>query len=102
VWICSSGLMGELESLILAPQGQITNTNYHQRYIMMQPVGTNCRMCCKAEEHTKHIVVGCTTLAPGEYTNRHNKVAGYIHCMVCDLKLKVNGSTIMWNIPVIT
>jgi hypothetical protein len=32
-----------------------------------------------AEEHTKHIVLGYKTLAPSEYTNRNNKVAGYIH-----------------------
>jgi len=36
-------------------------------------------MCYKAEEHIKHIVVGCTTLMPSEYTNRHSMVAGYIH-----------------------
>ena len=35
-------------------------------------------MWCKVE-HTKSIVLGCITLAPLEYTNRHNKVAGYIH-----------------------
>jgi len=26
-----------------------------------------------------HMVGRCTTLAPSEYTIRHNKVAGYIH-----------------------
>jgi len=45
---------------------------------MKQPTDSKCRMCCKAE-HIKHIVLGCKTLAPSEYTNRHNKVAGYIH-----------------------
>jgi len=39
-------------------------------------------MCYKAAEHMKHIVAGCTTLAPSEYINRHNKVAGYIHWMI--------------------
>jgi len=28
-------------------------------------------MCCKSEEHMKYIVVGCTTLAPSEFSNRH-------------------------------
>jgi len=46
---------------------------------MKQPIESKCRMCCKAEEHSKHIVAGCSTLAPSEYTNGHNKVAGYIH-----------------------
>jgi hypothetical protein len=33
----------------------------------------------KMAEENKHIVAGCTTLAPSEYTNRHIKVAVYIH-----------------------
>ena len=37
-------------------------------------------MCYKAE-HIKHIVVGPTTLAPSEYSNR--QVAAYINCMIC-------------------
>jgi aromatic ring hydroxylase len=40
-------------------------------------------MWYKAEEHIKHIVAGCTTIAPSEYNYRHNKVAGYIHWMIC-------------------
>jgi hypothetical protein len=40
-------------------------------------------MCYKAEEHIKHIVAGCTTLAPSKYTNRHNRLAGYIHWTIC-------------------
>ena len=50
---------------------------------MKQPVESKHRMCSKTAEHMKHIVAGCTTLAPSEYTNRHNKVAGYIHWMIC-------------------
>jgi len=50
---------------------------------MKQPIDSNCRMCYKAEEHIKHIVAQCTTLAPSEYTNRHTKVAGYIHWTIC-------------------
>ena len=42
----------------------------------------SCRMCCNTE-HTEHTVAGCTTLPPPEYTNRHNKVACYIHWTVC-------------------
>jgi len=40
-------------------------------------------MCYKAEENIKCIVPGCTTLAPSEYTERHCKVAGYIHWTIC-------------------
>jgi hypothetical protein len=43
-------------------------------------------MCYKAQEHIKHTVAGCTTLALSEYTNRHNKVAGYSHWTICKHK----------------
>ena len=46
---------------------------------MNQPTDSKRRMCYEAEEHTKHTVVGCTTLRQSEYTNRHNKVGGYNH-----------------------
>jgi hypothetical protein len=73
-------------------------------------------MCYKAE-HIEHTVAVCTTLAPSEYTNRHNKMAGYIPWMICKQRLQVidrycehipervinvNGPTIMWDVPVIT
>jgi hypothetical protein len=32
--------------------------------------------CAIRQKNTKHNVVGCTTLASSEYTNKHNKVAG--------------------------
>jgi hypothetical protein len=47
VWICSSGLMGGTESLMLAAQGQTTSTNYHQWNIMKRAVGSKCRMAVK-------------------------------------------------------
>jgi hypothetical protein len=50
---------------------------------MKQPIDSKHRMCYKATEHMKLIVAGCTTLAPSEYINRHNKVAGYIHWTIC-------------------
>ena len=45
---------------------------------MKQPTDSKCRMCCTAGEHIQHTVLVCTTLAPSEYTNRLNKMAGYI------------------------
>jgi len=58
-----------------------------------------------------------TTLAPSEYTNRHNKVVGYIHWTVCKLVelhvtdrhcghipervIYVKYTTIMWDITVV-
>jgi hypothetical protein len=74
-------------------------------------------MCYKAEEHIKHIVARSTTLVLCEYINRHNKVAGYIHWMICkcmglqvtdkyyahipERAINVNGNTIMWDVPFI-
>jgi hypothetical protein len=37
---------------------------------MEQPADSKFRMCYKAEEHLKHIVVGCTTLVLSEYAIR--------------------------------
>jgi len=67
-WLCSSGLRGETESLVIVAQDQALNMCYHQRTIMKQPTDSKCRMCYKAEEHIKHIAMGCTTLGPSEYT----------------------------------
>jgi hypothetical protein len=44
-WLFSSGLMGEMESLIIAAQDQIINMHYYQRNIMKQPVDSQCRVC---------------------------------------------------------
>jgi hypothetical protein len=57
-WLCASGLKGEMESLIIAAEDQVLSTHYRQRNILKQPIDCKCRMCCKAEEHIKHIVVG--------------------------------------------
>jgi hypothetical protein len=107
-----------MESLIIAAQDQALSTCYHQQNIMKQPNGSKCRMRSKAEEQIKHIVVGCTTFAPPEYTNRHNKAAAYIHQTICEhtwlqftdsccehipeTVIYINGATIMWDILVIT
>jgi hypothetical protein len=72
----------------------------------------------ETEEYIKRIFVGCTTLVPSEYTNRHNKIAGYIHRTLCKLvglqvtegyyehvsekAINVNGTTIMCDVPVVT
>jgi hypothetical protein len=77
-WLCSSGLKGEMESSTTAAQYPALNTCYHQRNMKKQSVGSKRRVCYNGEEHIKHTVAGCTTLAPPEYANRHSKVAGYI------------------------
>ena len=54
--------------------------------------------CGITNEHIKHIVVERTTLRPYEYTNRHNKVAGYIHWAIrkC-IGLQVPDKTSAWK-----
>jgi hypothetical protein len=105
-----------MESLIIAAQDQAINMRYHQKYIMKQPTDRKCKMCCNAEEHIKLTVVGCTKLAPSEYSNKYNKVAGYIHWTICKHTslltgamniyqkrvVNINHTTIMWDTPVIT
>jgi hypothetical protein len=66
-WLCSSGLEGEMESLIIAAQDQALNTHYRDRNIMKQPVDSRRRMCYNAEQHIEHTVAGCTTFAPSAY-----------------------------------
>jgi hypothetical protein len=56
-----------MESLMTAAQDKALNTRYHQKNIMRQPIDSTCRTSYKAEEHIKHIVAGCITLAPSEY-----------------------------------
>jgi len=49
---------------------------------MKQPVDSKFRMCYKAEEHIKHIVAGCTTLAMSESTicQWHNHYVEHTNC----------------------
>jgi hypothetical protein len=103
-------------SLRIATQDQALNVHYHHRNIMKQPVDGKSKMCYKAEQ-MKHIVARCTTLVPSEYTNSHNKVAGYIHWMICkhmglqvtdkyceqilEMAIHFNSTTVMWDILVL-
>ena len=115
--LCSSGLKGESESLIIEDQDQALNMCKHHRNIMKH-LTINAKRCYKTEEQIKHIVAGCTTLKPLEYTNRHNKVTGYIQWTICkhtglhitdkyyehipERVIYVNSTTIMWDVLIIT
>jgi hypothetical protein len=64
---------------------------------MKQPIESKCKMCYKAEKHSKHIIAGCWALAPSEYTNGCNKVAGYIHWMICEhIRLYIGYWQVLW------
>jgi len=60
---------------------------------MKEPTDSNRNMRYKAEEHINHIVVGCTTFVPSEYTNSYNKVAGYIHWTIYKHYHRSNNTT---------
>jgi len=69
-------------------------------------------------QNTQNTIEGCIITAPSEYSNRRNKVAGYIHWTICkrmglqvtdkyyehipEWVINVKGTTIMWDVPVIT
>ncbi|XP_030751033.1 uncharacterized protein LOC115878627 [Sitophilus oryzae] len=100
-WLSNSGLQGETESLIIATQDQALKTRYYQKNILKQSIDSKCRMCNRAEEHISHLVAGCSTLAPTEYTSRHNKVAAYIHWIICkELGVQVQDNPM--GVPIIT
>ncbi|CAH1110291.1 unnamed protein product [Psylliodes chrysocephalus] len=40
-------------------------------------------MCGEGNENIEHLISGCKTMAPKEYTTRHNNVAKIIHDEVC-------------------
>ena len=40
-------------------------------------------MCNVFDEHIDHIISGCPTLAPAEYTRRHDNTGRYIHWKLC-------------------
>jgi hypothetical protein len=70
---------------------------------MKQPIDSKCRMWYKAEEHITHVVAGCTTVAPSEYSKHgglHVTEKYYEH--IPERVINVNGTTIMWDAPVIT
>jgi predicted alpha/beta-fold hydrolase len=118
VWLFSSGLQEGTKSLIIAAQDQALSMRYYQRNIIKQPVDNKYRMCQKAEKHIKHIIMGCIKIAPSEHSNRHNKVAGFNHWMICKYMglqvtdkyyehmpkrvINVNCTNIIWDILVIT
>lgn len=117
-WLRSSGLKGETESLIIAAQDQALATRYYQKNVLKKTVDSKCRICHKAEEHVSHVIAGCSALAPSEYTQRHNKVAAYIHWTICkekripvtdkyyehspDKVTQHNNVILLWDVPIIT
>ena len=82
-WLNNASIFGPTEGLLCAAQDQALVTNYFRSRIMHQDVDQRCRMCLQAAEHVDHIVSGCPALAPTEYMARHNRVAAYLHWLLC-------------------
>jgi len=64
--------------LIIAAAGQTLNTHYHHSNQLMVNVG-----CTVRQKNTLNVLPWVATFAVSEYTNRHNKVTGYIHWTEC-------------------
>jgi hypothetical protein len=60
-------------------------------------------MCYKAEEPITHMVAGCTTVAPSDYSERVGLQVTDKYCEhIPGIVINVNGTTVMWDVPVIT
>ena len=79
-WLCSSRLKAKTEGFILAAQNQSLLTRNYQSKIMKNGVDPRCRICTQHEETIDHLISGCSTLAPNEYLNKHNRVE---HWKIC-------------------
>ena len=90
-----------MASLVIAAQDGALNSRYHQRNIMKQPSDSKCRMCYKAEEHITHIVAGCATVVSSEYSEHVGlHVTDKYNEHIAERVVNVNGTTIMWYVPV--
>jgi hypothetical protein len=82
-WLRSAGLKPETEGLLIAAQDQALTTNAYRHHIIKDGTNPSCRVCQKYEETIDHIVSGCPELAKTEYTERHNRIARYVHWSLC-------------------
>ena len=117
-WLTSSSLKAETEGFLLAAQDQSLKTRNYIKYVMKKEENPNCRYCNKEKETVDHLVSGCSLLAIKEYIDRHNRVATYVHWMLCrhykfetpkqwykhevNQVVENNLVTILWDFPIQT
>ena len=82
-WFRSSGLKAETKGFILDAQDQSLLTRNYQAKVMKSGADPRCRICTQYDKTIDHLISGCTTLAPNEYLNRHNRAAQYLHWKIC-------------------
>ena len=117
-WLKAAALSAATGGLVVAAQEQALRTRYYERKILHRNVSPTCRMCSVDLETVDHIVAGCSSLAPVDYTDRHNQVASIIHWDVCrhfgvpvesrwyrhhpDRLVETNDITMMWDTTIPT
>jgi hypothetical protein len=82
-WLRGAGLKAETEGFIIAAQDQSLCTNVYKSKIIRDGTDPKCRLCHQFEETIDHLISGCPVLARTEYLQRHDKIATYIHWLLC-------------------
>ena len=82
-WLKSAGLKAETEGFIMAAQDQSLNTRLYSSKIIGNGNDPLCRLCHQFDESIDHLTSGCPVLAKTEYLYRHDKIATYIHWLLC-------------------
>lgn len=65
---------------LIAIQDQAMSTRMYLKHIAKQNIPSDrCRRCFQAPEFIQHLTSLCSVLAPGDYLDRHNAMAGIHH-----------------------
>eukprot|EP00957_Ditylum_brightwellii_P049734 3771591-Ditylum_brightwellii.AAC.1 len=68
-----------MEVALCTAMEQALVANNKRQKIFKQDCSLLCCLCQQKDETTWHILSGCSKLAGSKYTQRHNKVAQYVH-----------------------
>ena len=79
LWLRSTGIKRETESLIMAAQEQAIRTNVIKAKIDKTQEESKCRMCGRVDETVNHVLSECSKMAQTEYKRRHDWVGNRIH-----------------------
>jgi hypothetical protein len=60
-------------------QNQALSTNCFKRKILIQEIGSRCRLCKEHEGTIDHLTSGCPILAKNEYVIRHDKFCTHLN-----------------------
>ena len=55
----------------------------YQGQILKNEADPRCRLCTYSEETTDHMISGCPTIVNTEYLQRYDRVAKFIHWILC-------------------